>query len=521
MPLDKDDTDFAYGPIVVITPRQVPMERTLGNLLLYLHTGGQPLSSAYKSIKLSGLMDHLRKTWNLDSESIPVLRRWLLDEFLEVDSSGESLQEATVSGAYPLHATSIKLQKSGAYRDFRTGHFVYSILLEHGQVRRDLREFFWQGMEDRQQRETLDLETLFLVQALDDAPMRTLKTTFEELDLPPPYCHAGSALLANDVRRLLLYKEVIPRREIIRYLLALLGFHITLYYFRLFHAIPRLLETGKICDDYCRLESIDSPCGFHFRFFLDCSDDYKSRSAELARAEVERVYSLIGPYMRSHLVIKKLAEFGEEWYRLGRLGCPQPTNLADVVALRRHSDLAQWADHRILNALKEDAVLEARFEGIKTLTQDAFERYIELIFPEVFKRQGKHLRQGLDAFAGKNKPSGFMRAGKGHARRFALSAGLLELLVQLAVVDYDGQTGRIFQRNLTVSELLDWLDQRYGLLIDRTAGTGLGFEAERATRENLTHFQAKLQELGFFVGLSDASNVQYVRPRFELVGGIP
>ena len=44
MPLSKEDKAFAYGPISIITPRQVPLERTLGNVILYLETGGRPLS---------------------------------------------------------------------------------------------------------------------------------------------------------------------------------------------------------------------------------------------------------------------------------------------------------------------------------------------------------------------------------------------------------------------------------------------------------------------------------------------
>jgi hypothetical protein len=520
MPLSRKDTDFAYAPIVLMTPRQVPLERTLGNLVLYLHTGGKALSSAYKTIKLVELMEHLRREFDLPETSIPVMRRWLLDEFLELDPKTPSLREAAVSGAYPLHATAIKLQKGRAYKDYRTGAFIYSVLLQHDQVRRDLKDFFWQGMEDRRERDKLDLQTLFLVQALDDAPMRTFKTVFDEPELSAPYCRAHSALLANDLRRLLLYKDVMPRREVIRYLLALQGFHLSLYYLRLFRAIPKLLQTGKSCDGSCRLEGPEPACTFHFRFFLDASDEYKSRGAELASAEVQRVYALMGPYVKAHLTIKKLAEFGEEWARLGRLGRPNPERLAEIVALRQHPDLQQWADHRTLNVLEDDEVLESRLAGMGAVTRNPFDRYIELIFPEVFKRQGKHLREALDAFAGKNKPYGFMRAGSGRRRRFVMSSGLLELLVQLAMVDYDEDTGRIYQRNLTVTELLDWLDQRYGLLIDDTSAGDAGFEVERAARENLAHFKAKLHELGFFVGLSDASNVQYVRPRFELEGTV-
>lgn len=520
MPLNKSDKAFAYGPICVINPRQVPLERTLGNLILYLETGGRPLSPARKTITLAELMEHLRTQFDIREKGLPTLQRWLLSEFIETEPGSPSLRQASITGGYPIHATAIKLQMSTAYRDFQSGLFVYSVLLQHDQVRRDLKDFFWTGLEEPEDRKRLDIETLFFVQALDEAQVRTPKHLFEEPEIPQPYCRGGAALFANDVRRLLLYKDVVPRREFIRYLIALMGFHIALYYLRLLRAIPSLLETGRSCDQSCQPRGLLPPCPFQCPVFLDASDDYKSKGAQLAQAEVDRVYGLIPAYVRAHLSIKKLAEFGEEWATLGRLGGPAPETLADVVALRQHPELPQWADHRILNVLADDEALQARFAEIKALTQDSFARYVELIFPDVFRLQGGRVREALDTFAGKNKPYGFMRAGRGHRRRFALSTGLLELLIQLAVVDYDEDTGHIFQRNLTVTELLDWLDQRYGLLIDRTAQGQTGFDVERAMRENLAHFKSMLRELGYFIGLSDASNVQYVTPRFELEGTI-
>jgi len=518
LPLNKSDKAFAYGPISVINPRQVPLERTLGSLILYLETGGRPLSPARKTITLRELMDHLQAQFDIREKGLPTLQRWLLSEFIEMEPGSRSLREASIAGGQPIHATAIKLQKGTTYSDFGSGLFVYSVLLQHDQVRRDLKDFFWTGLEESEDRKKLDIETLFFVQALDQAKVRTPKHLFEQPQIPQPYCRGGAALFANDVRRLLLYKDVVPRREFIRYLTALMGFHIALYYLRLLRAIPRLLDTGRSCDDYCRPNGLVPSCPFRHRLFVDASDDYKSRGAQLAQAEVDRVYGLVPAYLRAHLSIKKLAEFGEEWATLEQFGGPVPRTLPDVVKLRRHPQLPQWANHRTLNVLADDAVLKARYEEIKALTEDSFDRYVELIFPDVFRRQGRLLREALDAYAGKNKPYGFMRAGQGRRRRFAMSTGLLELLIQLAVVDYDEDTGHIFQRNLTVTELLDWLDQRYGLLIDRTAHGETGFDIERATRENLAHFKSTLRELGYFIGLSDASNVQYVTPRFELEG---
>ena len=69
---------------------------------------------------------------------------------------------------------------------------------------------------------TLDVETLFLLRLLEnfraDLPDNRKKV--------PPHtflCPAQQQLLINDTARLLVYKDVIPRRELIQYLIYLRG----------------------------------------------------------------------------------------------------------------------------------------------------------------------------------------------------------------------------------------------------------------------------------------------------------
>jgi len=115
---------------------------------------------------------------------------------------------------------------------------------------------------------------------------------------------------------------------------------------------------------------------------------------------------------------------------------------------------------------------------------------------------------------GLNREDGFLYGGRGKKRKYVLGNQLLELLVQLAVVDY--RRGKFCTRPIVISEFVAWLKQRYGILIDTTGEVVDSPEVARALESNYAALKSRLRQLGFFTDLSDASISQVIKPRFSI-----
>ena len=111
-----------------------------------------------------------------------------------------------------------------------------------------------------------------------------------------------------------------------------------------------------------------------------------------------------------------------------------------------------------------------------------------------------------------------MHQSKSSARRFAMGSLLLEVLLQIAVLDYDRSTFRT--RELRVDELLNFLRERYGIMVDSLPpGDGFGeptIDDRRALRTNFDAFKNRLRELGFVQDLSDAYVTQTITARYSI-----
>ena len=96
---------------------------------------------------------------------------------------------------------------------------------------------------------------------------------------------------------------------------------------------------------------------------------------------------------------------------------------------------------------------------------------------------------------------------------------MLEVLLQIAVLRSSG-TG-FYTRELRVDELLTFLQERYGIYIDRLPpGDGFGAASINdlaALRRNTDSFKDRLREIGFFRDLSDAYITQTITPRYAIV----
>ena len=127
----------------------------------------------------------------------------------------------------------------------------------------------------------------------------------------------------------------------------------------------------------------------------------------------------------------------------------------------------------------------------------------------------------IDSLSMKNSESQLLadgRRSRKHPRRGSLGSKLLETLVQLLVLEPDGNGG-YKSKALSIDELAQRIRERYGLVVNgsnepRFAGANV--ETHAAFKDNMDAFKNKLRQIGFYTDLSDAYLLQKIRPRYKI-----
>jgi hypothetical protein len=348
------------------------------------------------------------------------------------------------------------------------------------------------------------------------------------VDVPRPVCLGQAKTYAEDVRRLLAYREAIPRSALVDHLRRLTGFHLGLYLLRVFRVVGDVEQSGvRRCDACMRgVAPRSGGCPYELELLADCGEDARSPIAKLAEATWATQEDHLARYIRSHLALKKLHEFGEYLAKNRAAEALPYSSLEEIAAVEqsaRPEVIDLFFDQRI-EQLVRDSGSGDEAERLSELEADyrkmglsPFRVYVALLAHSSERRWFNYHRYLLDSLFSKNDSDGILRQPLGgrRRRRVALGAALLETLALIAVVDESG--GEYFTRPLRVDQLIDRLAQRYDLLVGRPPRhLENDLEASRQLSGNVERFKARLRETGLFTDLSDAFLAQLVRPRHTI-----
>jgi hypothetical protein len=327
-------------------------------------------------------------------------------------------------------------------------------------------------------------------------------------------CPAQKQLIVNDTARLLVYKDSIPRRELIQYLIMLLSFHTALYCSKTFSMVNSVVETKKIRCGRCKGIKADSladlcQCEHHPDIFVDLTDGQNETCEELAKANVARHYAVMYRYFRSHYKLAKLDEFAHTFP--GYSG-----GLDELVKSMGHKDLDAFFRVKLsdVTTVEEGEEQDPEIKAILDLKLPPFEAYVDILTQKTFKTRMRNHRALMASLCGLNRDDGFLHGGRGQKRKYILGNQLLELLVQLAVVD--ARHGKFYTKPITITDFVKWLRDRYGIYTDTTKDASDSPDVARALEANYSALKDRLRQLGFFTDLSDASISQVIRPRFPI-----
>ena len=549
MALSKKDKRFQSKRVSYIDFKHLAMDRVLTGLFERLWHNGFPARFNRKQELLTKqfideIKDHPEWFTNF-AQHEGIVARWLETHLLDLVNRGKANE--AVAAPRPLHGFTYRFRNKRKSRDYGAAEHVYEVLYGargasgHNALSH-LKNFFFAGHDQVTGRAdasaTLDVETQALLRLMDqvksDAP-----DTNTARDAFPPLCVGSADLFAEDVTRLLCYRDFIPRSVMVDYMQVLMGLHLGLYHLRLLKLLPALIKR-KGADPTCgncpvRASDLVDPqngCPYTFGLFVDLLGRPDTHVATLAELSADAHYRRIPGFVRASFATRKLEEFADNQVKLGQLVRPPNGRFAtaDILGLLdAPADEKREAFFRSRNAgLVEDSsgkdtVLDPEIQAVVDMQLGQFDTYIECLVAVRGKYHCKYITECLDSMMLKNRPGAMITqpAVKNGRRRFMLDSRLLEVLLQIAVLRPGGTLG-YHTGEMRVDEVLTFLRTRYGIFIDRLPADGFGPAsiADRgALRQNAAAFTNRLREIGFYRDLSDAYVTQTVSPRYEIGSG--
>lgn len=549
MGLEKKDKAFALAKISYVDFKHIEIDRTLLNFFPRLKFNGYPsrVRSSAILLTIEKFLEEFISEENQHkfigfAEHQDIVYKWLETDLLDLVNRGRSTQ--AVVSPRPLHGNTYKYRNSKHARDYGSSEQIYWMLYHArkglGQATRDaLKEFIFAGLDQQTDRillsEKIDVETQAILHFDQQVKVRDTEDRSKEPEKYSPLCIGQADLLADDILRLLTYEDYVPRSVLVDYLKTLLSLHLALYHLRLMKLLPALVRrhgSDPTCDR-CPMAPRESlphgDCPHRIGLVVDMGDPSNSHMTDLARQSADTHYRRIPTYIEAHFMTKKLDEMAEYLATIGKLspadGSFSVNEILQLLRSSRQKERETFANSRLVPLIERykpgtDSAIPPEVERILKLGLGEFETYIEILVALRGSYHREAIIKCLDAFLLKNSDSGLLRQSraKGSPRWFVLGSRLLEVLLQIAVLQPQGTS--FVTREIRVDELLLFLQERYGLYIDRlppSDGFGQPSIVDRqALRKNVATFKTRLREIGFFQDLSDAYVTQTVTPRHTI-----
>ena len=512
--LNKDESQFRREIIFAADSQTVNIENTMINLFMLLRFNGQrPRQRARKDgdIEITTIRDAFSKLSEqgecVGFDKYPEgTELWVRSNLANMVNRG-NLDKEKVSALRPIHLESYRVRNAANTKDRNSADQVYLMLGANPTVRDDLKTFLLEGWDKTTEaiiaKDDVDVDSLGILHLIKNIKPGFLESE-SSLNNIEPLLFEDAELYCDDVRRLLAYRNRIPRSVLIDYLKTITAFHLSRYIQKLVFLLPKMIEHGKIKVDQ------------DWAVIVDTTDDFESRSAKLAAEDFERLYNSLQDYIKATYQISSVISA----FDLNKNSSSSLEKALSVLANRNgefeNTFKARWTIKKADITDDDDRGL---LDEIVKYDDSYFDKFIELILSIRSKYLFRKHVEMIDTLSFKNNERGFLAQGRGrnHPRRYVLGTRLLETLVQILVLESDGSS---FQtRTLSIEDLTQNIRDRYGLIInglseDRFQDADLN--THLAFKENVEAFKLKLRQIGFYNDLSDAYILQRIRPRYEL-----
>ena len=513
MNIRNKDINFRNDQLFAGGAKTINLESTLSNLFMLISTGGAPvtLTVTRGGYTMEALNDNIKTLGNQGkisgtSGNMEAVEDWLRSNLVNMVSRGDVMKEH-ITSLRPVHLMCYRIQNKKYNRDYNMSDQLYIMLRTAPEVLSALKDYLSSGWDSITNSivdsDWLDVDTagiLLLQQTLPTVKLHNVTT-------PPttvPLLSEQSKCFIEDIRRLLFYKDKLPRIVFVDYLRILVGLHLSLYVMKLIYLLPKMRDGGStnVVDDWSMV--------------VDLTNNLDSRVSKYACKDIERMMNSLYRYFKTTFEINVVQSYniikGVDCSIEGCLGTIGNLDRSSYFFLSKIDQIIKGVDDDDKNAIENMLQFYAQ--------NDYFGRYIHLLE----KANGGsayqypfHLRM-IDSLSMKNSDSMLIadgRRSKKHPRRGVIGSKLLELMVQLLVLDENN--GSYVCSSLSIEELADRIRTRYGLIINGTNEPrfiNADVETHAAFKENMDALKNNLRQIGFYTDLSDACILQKIRPRY-------
>lgn len=514
--INKSEGVFRNELILTSDAKVINIDNTLVNLFMLLkHNGIRPKQRAAKNQSLEVDIDKIMHYFKAledqghfkgISENRQAVEIWIRQNLANLVNRG-NLEKEKISSLKPIHLESYRIRNAKNTRDYFSADQVYLMLGQRPAIKEELKKYLIQGWDPQTneflQGNNLDVDSLGILHLIKNISVGIISSN-TSLNQIKPLLPKQAELFCEDIHRLLVYKEIIPRSVLIEYIKTITSFHLALYSFKVINYLPKMVDQNSI--------EVDD----NWKVVVDVTDNFESKISQFAIKDAEINYNALYNYIKAGFQINAILE---------NFGIDKGDSSSLIKAINK-INIGQneielsfnmfWNRFRLSHDDIEDRELLDEMVKYETTS---FEKYIELLMKVKGPYQLKYYPQFLDSISQKNNDRGFLAQGrsKKHPRRFVLGTRLLEALVQIQVLHLE--EGKFITKNVSIEDLMENLKNRYGLVIN-----GLNEEEYRnadvntnlAFKENVEAFKSKLRQIGFYNDMSDAYILQKVRPRYEL-----
>jgi hypothetical protein len=511
--LDKNEAVFRNELVLAADAKSVNLEHTLTNLFMLLRNNGARINMRVKKehtfVSLVEYLENLEKQGTIIglTDHKEVAEDWLRCNLVNLVFRGNIVKEK-ISSLRPVHLESYRIRNIAQTRDYNSSDQIFLMLRMKPEILGSLKDYLSRGWDQMtnniSKNQKLDVDSagiLHLVQAL-----RIDTKSTAQVKNVRPLLENQAKLFCDDILRLLVYKDAIPRNVFIEYLRTLIGFHLSLYTQKIIHLLPIMVKEGtrNVADD--------------FSIIVDVTDNFESKVSRFACEDMEKTINGLYVFFKSSFEINAV----QKRYESSMTSIDSVDELLAILK-DRPNNFDAFYENKFIDILGRFKAEEE--DDKKTLIDSVqyeesfFDKYVMTLVKAKGAYQYRYFQGFIDSISMKNTDYGFMADGRSrkHTRRAVLGSRLLETLVQLLVLEPKEGAG-FTSHSLSIDDLISKLRSRYGIVINglnEPKFSNADLETHLAFKENVDAFKNKLRQIGFYTDLSDAYILQKIRPRYK------
>lgn len=509
--LTKYDPIFRNELIFAGDAKNITLDTTLINLFMLMRNNGSriklKLRHTHTIDSLKKYLESLEKQGYIEGfkDNEEAGEDWLRSNLVNMVNRG-NLQKENISSLRPMHLESYRIRNVKYARDYNSSDQVFLMLSKQPNVLQGLKDYLLAGWDSSSNTIAgniqLDVDTVGILHLMRNISIEVLPA--DNINRIKPLLERQADLFCDDIKRLLVYKDIVPRNIFIEYLQTLIGFHLSLYFQKLIVFLPRMIKAGKkeLEDDWS--------------IVVDVTDNLDSRISSVACADMQATLNSQFDYFKSTMQINAVMT-------LPQFLINKPDDLDEILSVLASRDatfeaffMAKFSD--LVGRFSEQEDKEQLNDFVQ-YENSFFDKYVLCLTKVRGAYQFKHTTSFLDKISMKNTETAFIADGrsKKHPRRAVLGSKLIETLIQLLVLEIEDN--KFASKPLSIDELTDKLRGRYGIIInglDEARFANTDVQTHLAFKENVEAFKNKLRQIGFYTDLSDANILQKIRPRYKI-----